>query len=485
MEQHPVVVIGAGAAGLGAAYELARDGVQPLVLEKGDRVGGLARTESHGAFRFDIGGHRFHTRVPEVEQIWQDMLGDQLLTVPRLSRVYYDGRFFKYPLQPLDTLRKLGFAASFQAVASYLRARLRPNPDEETLEHWLINRFGVRLYETFFKTYSEKVWGVPCADIGAEWAAQRIGKLSVAAVLRNALLGTRGPKTLIDEFLYPVLGPGMMWERFAEVVEEQEGQVRLKTEVSQLNRSDGRIDSLVAKQNGEAAEVQADHFISSMPLTELIVRLSPPAPPEVADAAAGLKHRALALVALVVARDDLFPDHWVYIQTAAVKVGRIQNFKNWSAAMVPNGGKTCLGLEYFCSEGDALWQTPDEDLLSLATVELDATGLGRRQDVVDGRVIRQPMAYPVYNGDYQRRVQVVREYLATFDNLQTIGRSGLHRYNNMDHSMLTGMIAARNVGRRQYDVWAIDPDHCPHEVFKPAARPSHSAQRPSAEENPA
>jgi protoporphyrinogen oxidase len=451
-----VVVIGAGPAGLTAAHELVKRDIQPIVLEKADEVGGLARTEVYKGFRFDIGGHRFFTQVEEVQKLWQELLGEDFLKVPRLSRIYYRGLFFNYPLAFLNTLSNLGIVESLLILLSYFKARLWPSPKEETFEEWVTNRFGQRLYKTFFQTYTEKVWGIPCHKIQADWAAQRIKGLSLIAAVSNALLGTNNAKSLINEFHYPVLGPGMMWQRFREAVESHGGQVHLNTEVIRLKRESSRIKSVIAQHDGRITEISGEHFISSMPLTELIARLDPPPPAEVVRAARQLNYRAFVIVGLIVDRANLFPDNWLYVHSPEIKVGRIQNFKNWSAAMVPDPSKMSLGMEYFCTEGDALWTMSDAELVQLATRELASLKLNDAGEVVDGVVFRQPRAYPVYDREYRKHLEVIQRFLATMDNLHTVGRNGMHRYNNMDHSMQTGMLAVQNILGAHHDLWEVN-----------------------------
>lgn len=465
MDPPPVVVIGAGPAGLSAAYELARRSIQPTVLEKADRVGGLARTEVYEGYRFDIGGHRFYSRIEEIEQLWQRMLGDDLLQVPRLSRIYYQGKFFNYPLDLFNTLFNLGPVESLKILASYLKAQVWPYPEEANFEQWVINRFGRRLYTAFFKTYTEKVWGIPCHKIQADWAAQRIMDLSLTSAVVNALFGTNGAKTLIDEFHYPAQGPGMMWERFKEVVEDQGGRVYLDSEVVRLNCSQHCIETVTVQRGDEATEVAGEQFISSMALTELIARLNPPPPAEVRKATRQLSYRAFIIVGLIVDSPALFPDNWIYVHSPAVNVGRIQNFKNWSADMVPDPEKTSLGMEFFCDIGDETWTKSDPALVALAIHELGKLGLADASDVKDGVVIRQPRAYPVYNADYREHLEVIRQFLTTIRNLQTIGRNGMHRYNNQDHSMLTGLLAARNLLGEDHDLWRVNTDRSYYEEF--------------------
>ncbi len=474
MNHYPTVVIGAGPAGLTTAYELHKLGVSSVTLERADRVGGISRTETYKGYRFDIGGHRFFTKVPEVQALWYEVLGHDFIKVPRLSRIYYDGNFFNYPLEPLDALSKLGLGYSLMVIASYLRIKLFPLPQEDNLEEWVINRFGKRLYYTFFKAYTEKVWGIPCTQIQADWAAQRIKGLSLKRAITNALFKVNNTKTLITEFDYPILGPGMMWERFQELLEAWGNPVHLNTEVVRIEWEGDRVLRVVARQHGKTIVVTGDHFVSSMPVTALLHKLDPLPPEHVLAAARSLSYRDFLIVALVVNQPELFPDNWIYIHSRAFHVGRIQNFKNWSPAMVPDLSKTCLGMEYFCNQGDPLWELSDVELLDLAAREVVNLGLVERLDKVeDGTVIRQHKAYPVYDRDYRQHLQVIQDYVQTFQNLQTVGRNGMHRYNNQDHSMLTGMLAARNILGGDHDLWDVNVERSYHEEFmKEQAKPS-------------
>ena len=466
MDYHPIVIIGAGPAGLTAAYELVKRNIRPIVLEKAGKVGGLARTETYNGYRLDIGGHRFYTKVEGVQRLWQELLGEDFLKVPRLSRIYYQGRFFNYPLDFLNALSNLGIFESLLILLSYLRAHLWPCPEEETFEEWVINRFGRRLYETFFKTYTEKVWGIPCHKIQAEWASQRIRGLSLTTAASNAVFGNNHVKSLINEFHYPVLGPGMMWRRFQDVVESRGAQVHLNTEIIRLRREGHHITSIAARRGEKSIEISGEHFISSMPLAELIFRLDPPPPADVLEAARKLSYRAFVIVGLIVDQEDLFPDQWIYVHSPGVKVGRIQNFKNWSAALVPDPIKTSLGMEYFCNEGDDIWRMADAELIELAIREMVSLGLAEVGDVKDGVVFRQPNAYPIYDPEYREHLDVIQRFLATVDNLQTIGRNGMHRYNNMDHSMLMGMLAVENVLGESYNLWQVNEEQEYLEVGK-------------------
>ncbi len=475
--RHPsanVTVIGAGPAGLTAAYELAKAGTKPVVLEKSSQVGGIARTETYKGYRFDIGGHRFYTKVGEVEALWHEVMGEDFLEVKRLSRIYYDGKFFLYPLNLWNTLWNLGPVESLKILFSYLKAKVKlPYDEEENLEQWVSNRFGKRLYRMFFKTYTEKVWGIPCDQIRADWAAQRIKGLSVKRAILNALFKNDNETSLIDEFYYPPLGPGQMWERFTEEVEARGGTVEMETEVTAVEHDgQGRVER-VRVRDGEGREraIEGEHFINSMPITELIHRLQPAPPEHVIEAAERLSYRDFLIVALVIDKAEMFPDNWIYIHSPEVEVGRIQNFKNWSPQMVPDLSKTCLGMEYFCNKGDGLWTSSDGDLIALAERELRRIGLGAGARVLDGTVIRQPKTYPVYDGTYKEHLGTLRDYLAPFENLQTVGRAGMHRYNNQDHSMLTALLAAKNIlgettpKGTPHDVWNVNVERSYHEDF--------------------
>jgi protoporphyrinogen oxidase len=455
-----VVVIGAGPAGLTAAYELTKHNVWPIVIEKRNIVGGLARTESYKGFHFDMGGHRFFTKVPEVKRMWHEILGTDFLHRPRLSRIYYQKKFFYYPLKPLNALKGLGLLESFFIVFSYLWWQIFPYRREDTFEQWVTNRFGKRLFQTFFKTYTEKVWGMPCSDLKAEWAAQRIKDLSLKTALLSMFLKPKKTiKTLIEEFEYPRLGPGMMWNRVKEQIETRGALVRMETDVAAIIRDGNRIESVTVAQNGHRETIHGREFISSMPVTEFIKKLEPSPPPAVLYAAEKIHYRDFLTVCLVVNKPNLFPDNWIYVHDPEVKVGRIQNFKNWSPEMVPNHAKSSLGLEYFCTEGDELWNMPDAELIELGKREVDRIGLASYGDVEDGCVCRVPKAYPVYDSDYREYLVTVREFVDGLENFHTIGRNGLHRYNNQDHAMLTGMLAARNIvlGERN-DLWSVNTE---------------------------
>ncbi|HEX6575380.1 MAG TPA: NAD(P)/FAD-dependent oxidoreductase [Gemmatimonadaceae bacterium] len=461
-----VIVIGAGPAGLTAAYLLAQQGREVTVLEADDTVGGISRTVEYNGYRFDIGGHRFFTKIKPVENLWHEILGEDFLEVPRTSRIVYNGTFFHYPLKAQNALAGLGLRQTALVIGSYVRARLRPHPVEENFEQWVSNRFGERLYRIFFKTYTEKVWGIPCTEIRAEWAAQRVQGLSlVRAIISAASLQKRPAriKSLIERFHYPRLGPGQMWEACAAKVQELGGKVLLGHRVTKLDcHEDSVVSATVATAEGEK-KIPGKYFINTMPLRSLIRALDPAPSPAVVAGADNLRYRDFMLVALMLDKPELFPDNWIYVHTAGVKVGRIQNFRNWSKAMVPRDDVTCIGMEYFCFKGDDLWTKPDEELLALATDELTRLGLAPGARVIDGSVVRMPKAYPIYDATYASNVEKIREHLETVENLVTIGRNGMHKYNNQDHSMYTAMLAVENMNGASHDIWAVNTDYEYHE----------------------
>jgi len=471
--ENQVVIIGAGPAGLSAAYELAKLKQHPIVLEKGDQVGGLARTESYNGFSFDMGGHRFFTKNQEVNKLWHEILGQDFLRRPRLSRIYYNRKFFHYPLKPFNALAGLGLWQSLLVILSYIKWHFFPHRVEESFEQWVTNRFGKRLFDIFFKSYTEKIWGIPCTELKAEWAAQRIKDLSLKTVLLSMFVEPKVTiKSLIDEFDYPRRGPGMMWNEVKEQIEKKGGVVRTNTGVVAVHKNGKGIKSVVVSSNGHQEVIEGTHFISSMPVTEFVKKLDPPPPPEVLKAAEKLKYRDFLTVGLIINRPDLFPDNWIYVHDPDVKVGRIQNFKNWSPDMVPDPTKTSLGLEYFCTEGDDFWKMSDADLIELGKHELDHIGVASPFEIVDGCVFRVPKAYPIYDSEYRDYLAIVKDFVGTLDNCQTIGRNGLHRYNNQDHSMLTGMLAVRNITLgEQNDLWSVNGEQEFHEELRENVKP--------------
>lgn len=461
-----VVVIGAGPAGLTAAYLLTQAGHRVTVLEGDTVVGGISRTAQYRGFRFDIGGHRFFTKIAPVQALWEEILGDEFISVPRMSRIHYGGKYFDYPLKAMNALSGLGLVNAVRIVWSYVQAQLHPSAVEDNFEQWVTNRFGKRLYEIFFKTYTEKVWGIPCTEIRAEWAAQRIQGLSLARAILNATplnRRTADIKTLIHEFRYPRLGPGQMWEACRDRIEALGNVVRMEHFVTGIECRQGRVTRVIADTPTGTAAFAADHVISTTDVRSLVRALQPAPAKTVVAAAEGLRYRDFLVVALMLEKTDLFPDNWIYIHTPGVQVGRIQNFNNWSRAMIPDPGMTCLGLEYFCFEGDGLWAAPDADLVALASRELEALGLVPSGLVRDGTVIRMAKAYPIYDGAYRGHLDTVRQEIDPITNLHTVGRNGMHKYNNQDHSMLTAMMAVWNMQGAAHDIWAVNTDFEYHE----------------------
>lgn len=467
-----VVVIGAGPAGLTAARELQRHGISQItVVEASDQVGGISRTESRSGWKFDIGGHRFFTKVARVEQFWHDVLTDEdFLLRPRMSRIFYKGKFYDYPLRAGNALRNLGIRESFLCIASYVMARIRPPRDQTSFESWVAARFGWRLYRTFFKTYTEKVWGIPAKSIQADWAAQRIKNLSLGKAVWHALLPSRRHSTevtsLIEEFQYPKYGPGMMWERCAEQFVEAGGEVLMECHVSQVARHDKKIQVCL----GHGLAVECTDVISSMAITDLVFSLVPAPPKVVLEAAARLRYRDFLTVALVVPEDGAFPDNWIYVHSPDVRVGRIQNYGSWSPFMVKEG-RTCLGMEYFVSVGDDLWSMDDEQLVKFATRELELLELIGVDQVQEGYVVRYPKTYPVYDNNYAESLGLVRSYLEdNWPEIHPVGRNGMHRYNNQDHSMLTAMLTVENIALgRSHNVWEVNVEQEYHEESSDAS----------------
>ncbi len=466
-----VLIVGAGPAGLTAAVELINRSFPCHVVESSDTVGGISRTEKRNGWRFDIGGHRFFTKVPRVEAFWHSILSrDDFLSRPRMSRIYYNKMFFDYPLKASNALGNLGLVESFRCVMSYLWVRLRRPRDMSTFEGWTASRFGWRLYRIFFKTYTEKVWGVSATEIQADWAAQRIKNLSLFSAIVNALLPKRNQRkitSLIDEFQYPKFGPGMLWEQCAKIVVENGSSLHLQTRLIRIIRNSERgIAAICRKRDGSELELTFSHLISSMPLGELVMSISPPAPQSVLEAAQRLRHRDFLTVALVLPDEDVFPDNWIYIHDPSVNVGRIQNFRSWSPFMVKEGF-TCLGLEYFVNVGDPLWSKSDTELIALARQELHELNLVDVSTVTEGYVVRMPMAYPMYDDKYQLSVETIRTWLADeLPNVHPVGRNGMHRYNNQDHSMFTAMLTVENILGAQHDIWSVNVDDEYHEEVR-------------------
>jgi protoporphyrinogen oxidase len=462
MRDRPTVILGAGPAGLTAGYLLTKRGLPVVVLEAEDQVGGIAKTVVRDGYRFDLGGHRFFTKVREVDDLWHEIMRESFLKRPRMSRIYWNGKFLDYPLRGPDVIRKLGPVELTRAFLSYLWAQLKPKGREDTFEQWVSNRFGRRLFDLFFKSYTEKVWGVPTSEIRAEWAAQRIKGLSFFSAAKSAFFGNRGNKikSLISEFNYPRYGPGQMWETMTEDIRRLGGEVLLEHRVTRLEfEGDRCVRVHVGDLSWEPSAV-----ISSLPLRNTVGMAEPAPAPGVLEAAQGLRYRDFLTVAVVLDGQDLFPDNWIYIHEPSVNVGRIQNFRSWSPWMVPDPTKACVGLEYFCFQGDELWESDDDALVQEGMRELEQLGLARADQLEFGFVERVPKAYPMYDAKYAERVETIRSWLDGLDNFVQIGRNGLHRYNNSDHSMLTAMRAVDNlVLGTKHVLWDVNAESAYHE----------------------
>jgi len=472
-----VAIIGAGPAGLTAAYQLTKAGYSVTVIEKDPvYVGGISRTVEHEGFRFDIGGHRFFSKSKEVVDLWNEILPDDFIERPRMSRIYYEGKFYSYPLRGFEALMNLGLWRSAMCMLSYAKAKAFPNRNPRSFEDWVVNQFGHKLYSIFFKTYTEKVWGMPCDEMSADWAAQRIKGLSLGGAVIDGLKRSLGlnkakndgmaVKTLLETFRYPRQGPGMMWDAARDKVVAGGNRVLMGTALHQISQdqSSGRW-RVSAKCGDETLVINAGHVISSAPMRELAGRIHPL--PATLPNALDLSYRDFLTVALMIRSDDLFPDNWIYIHDPRVQVGRVQNFRSWSPEMVPDEKLACVGLEYFCFEGDGLWAASDDDLIALATKELATLGLADPATVVGGKVVRQEKAYPVYDDAYKANVEEMRAELeAKYPSLHMVGRNGMHRYNNQDHAMMTAMLTVRNIeaGTRVYDIWAVNEDAEYHEA---------------------
>ncbi|NOT72014.1 MAG: NAD(P)/FAD-dependent oxidoreductase [Hyphomicrobium sp.] len=483
MTHSEVFVIGAGPAGLTASYLLTKQGISATVIEADPVfVGGISRTANYKDFLFDIGGHRFFSKSKEVVDLWKEILPQDFISRPRLSRIYYDGKYYSYPLKAFEALGNLGVIESSMCVLSFMYKQAFPNEKPETFHDWVANQFGERLFSIFFKTYTEKVWGMSCDEISADWAAQRIKGLDLWTAMSSALRNSIAPKgfkdgtkahdgqvikTLIDSFEYPRKGPGMMWDAAARKTREQGGTIHMGTRLMGLtfDKESGLWTITAHKQDGEVLTFTAKHVISSAPMTELVNSFT--VKPKCAETAAKLRYRDFITVAVVVDKPDLFPDNWIYIHEPSVKVGRIQNFRSWSPEMVPDEKLACLGLEYFCFEGDGLWNAPDEELIALAKKELAIIGLATEDECIDGCVVRQKKAYPVYDEGYKQNVEAIRADLAeNYPTLHMVGRNGMHKYNNQDHAMMTSMLTVKNIvaGEMQFDIWNVNEDAEYHEA---------------------
>jgi protoporphyrinogen oxidase len=454
-----VAVIGAGPAGLTVSYELAKAGVHVEVFEADATVGGLCRTISLWGQRVDLGPHRFFSSDQRVNRLWLEVVGRDYAMINRLTRIHYKNRFFSYPLKPLDTFANLGIVEVARCVASYAKQRVCPTLACGTFEEWVVQRFGRRLYEIFFKTYSEKLWGISCQELDADFAAQRIKKLSLLSALKNAIMGSRsatGHQTLVDRFAYPLAGTGMVYERMAQSIERHGGKVHLRRPVS---RVDVQQSKACALEFVDGTRLAFDQIVSTMPLT-LLVKNIPGLPSPVQEAIASLRFRNTILVYLNVAGQNLFPDNWLYIHSVDLQAGRVTNFRNWVPQLYGAATSTILALEFWCNDNDALWTEDDARLIRRAEEEIRRTGLIRESAVLDGHVHRIKRCYPVYRRGYKEAVATIATYLSSIRNLTVIGRYGSFKYNNQDHSILMGLLCAENLLHgRGHDLWSINTDY--------------------------
>ncbi len=499
-----VFIIGAGPAGLTAAYCLTKENPSVIIIEKDPiYVGGISRTVRYKDFLFDIGGHRFFSKSKDVVDLWHEILPDDFIARPRLSRIFYGGKFYSYPLSAFEALNNLGIFTSAACMLSYMKAKLRPISNPQTFHQWVRNQFGEKLFRIFFKTYTEKVWVMSCDDISADWAAQRIKGLDLRVAVTHSLKRSLGQsklgrsriaarfhartraaadsgmvKTLIETFQYPRKGPGMMWDAAAKKIRDRGGRLLMGRELQRLSYDEATKNWTIEVSTAHGPETYtARHVVSSAPVRELVDKLTPR--PISLFHARALRYRDFLTVALMVKQPELFPDNWIYIHDPSVKVGRVQNFRSWSPEMAPEG-ISCLCLEYFCFENDGLWNMPDEDLIALAKQEIAQIGLIDVADVVDGCVMRQPKAYPVYDDDYRHNVAMIRLDLEThFPTLHLVGRNGMHKYNNQDHAMMTAMLTARNIlaNQRRYDVWGVNEDAEYHEAGVSGANDALTSER--------
>ncbi len=463
--KYKIIIVGAGPAGLTAAWEAEKFGYKTLILESTSQVGGISRTVERDGWRFDIGGHRFFTKVDLVNKIWDEILDrDDFLLRPRMSRIYYKKKFFDYPLKPLNALSNLGLFESIACVMSYIYVRIFPPKDQNNFENWVAARFGWRLYNIFFKTYTEKVWGIEANKIGSDWASQRIKNLSLSKAILNAFFKDKSGEvitTLIDEFKYPKFGPGMMWETAYTKLTNKGHKIVLNSKVKKIEKYETNSYKVIL-ESGDVFE--AEHVITSMPLASLPSTIYPNENKETKLSGESLKFRDFLSVALVLDVEDAFPDNWIYIHEPGVKVGRIQNYGSWSPYLIKEG-MTCLGLEYFVNENDNMWNSSDDDLIELAKRELEYLKIIDTGKIKNGYVVRMPKAYPVYDLEYQQNITVIRRWLENnHANIHPIGRNGMHRYNNQDHSMVAGVLTVRNIlNKETNNIWEINVEDEYHE----------------------
>jgi len=460
----PIYILGAGPAGLAAAYILTQLGKSIVVVERDNRVGGLAKSIEYQGFILDYGPHRFYTKLAPVLKLWNEVLGNEQVTVNRLTRIYYGGKYFSYPLKAVEALFALGLIESTRIISSYVTARLFPNRHPQNFSEWVTTKFGKRLFQIFFEGYTEKLWGISCTEISADWAAQRIKGLSLLKAIQNAILGNDGKvKNLIDQFQFPRLGSGQLYEKISDYLHAHDQPVLLNTEVVGVEHDDNYQVTKITLNNhqtGEESIVDCGGVISSIPLSLLISKMISPAPnQEIISAARSLKFRNTILVYLIVEGSELFADNWLYVNDPTVKVGRVTNFANWSPEMLPNKYQTPLCCEYWCNFDENMWHKPEAELIFEAEQELKKIGLLHQEKISNGFVVRLPKTYPIYAGDYKNALSKIQSYLQKFPNLQLVGRYGAFKYNNQDHSLLMGILAAENVlTPGKHNLWEVNSD---------------------------
>lgn len=461
-----VAIIGAGPAGLAVAYEfITKNKLKEYeieIYESDSQVGGISKTLKFKGYRFDLGGHRFYTKYKEIDKFYKNILGSEMLIRERLSRIFFEKKFYNYPLSASNVLNNLGLLRSIKLGLSWLFRSLNKYKDEKTFDKWVSNRFGDKLFNTFFKSYTEKLWGIPTNKLSADWAAQRIQNFDFLKAVISAFFGTNSSssKTIIKKFYYPKYGPGMLYEKMKNFLKAKGVKIYLNSEIVDIGKQNKKINEIVImnKKTGKTSSKKVDYLVSTMPLNKLVILLKPKIP--LKKTIKQFKFRSFLTVNLII-KSNPFPDNWIYIHDTGVKALRMQNFRNWSPFMIKKGEKnTPIGMEYFAYEGDELWKTKDQELLKLAKKELGIIGLAKPEDVLDGFVHRVKNAYPIYNFNYKTTLNIAKEYLEEFENLYLCGRGGLFRYNNMDHSILTGFYVARNIilGENKFDAWSVNED---------------------------
>ena len=461
-EKATTVIIGAGPAGLSAGYYLVKHGRKVLILESDSQVGGISKTVNYKGYRFDIGGHRFLTKNKSIFKFWLELVGKtNMIKVNRLSRIYYNNKFFSYPVKPVEAFQKLGVIESIKVAASYIKIKIKPLKNEDSFENFMINRFGTTLFNTFFKNYTKKVMGIETSQMSADWAGRRVKGLSLEKVLLAAKSKNTATQTLYHTFFYPKLGPGQMWEAAFRKVKNKGGEILLNQKVIKILTKNKKVCGL--KILGKTKQIPIkNQLLCSMPISSVIKALDKKPPNKVVKAASQLRYRDFITVGLIINNKDIFPDNWLYIHHPDLKIGRLQNYKNWSKAMVKNSNsRSTLGLEYFCNDRDKLWQMADKELIKLGINEMVKIGFIKSSQVIDGTVVRVKKAYPIYDLDYKKNVKTVKDWLdQNLTNLVLVGRNAMHTYNSQDHSTLVGILAAKNiVNQETNDLWTADPDN--------------------------